>query len=70
MQQNYLVLDDLRVGGYKNLSRSEGLDFNQLKMCLRTLALWHSGSVKILDNVSIYAGVASNEGENVKWFNN
>lgn len=38
-------MDDLTAANYKNLNRSFGLNFDQMKLCLRTLAAWHAASV-------------------------
>ncbi|XP_031620103.1 uncharacterized protein LOC116338779, partial [Contarinia nasturtii] len=49
-QQSYLILEDLTLSNYKNVARTQGLNFDQLKQCINALALWHAASVKINTN--------------------
>ncbi|XP_055315524.1 uncharacterized protein LOC129575663, partial [Sitodiplosis mosellana] len=50
VQQSYLILEDLTFANYYTIPRSQGLNFDHIKLCLRTLALWHAASVKIMNN--------------------
>lgn len=53
VRQSYLILEDLTVVNYKNVARSQGLNFNQLRICLKTLAMWHAATIRVLHDVSI-----------------
>lgn len=53
LQKSYLVLEDLTVANYINVARSQGLNYHQLEISLKTLALWHAASIKIVNDVSI-----------------
>lgn len=44
-------MDDLTAANYRNLNRSFGLNFDQMKVCLRTLAAWHAASVQLVQMV-------------------
>lgn len=52
LEQSYLILEDLTAVNYKNVARIEGLSMNQMKFCLKTLALWHAASNKLIKDVS------------------
>lgn len=51
IQHSYLILEDLTVSKYENVDRLQGLNYDQLKISLKTIALWHAASVKTM-NVS------------------
>lgn len=55
LKQSYLIMEDLQAANYKTIARLQGLNYNQLKRCLKSLASWHAASVKILENVSVFA---------------
>lgn len=38
--------------GFMNIDRRNGLDFDQLRLCLKTVAKWHAASTKIVDHES------------------
>lgn len=38
--------------GFLNIDRRHGLDFEQLRLCLKTVAKWHAASTKIVDDES------------------
>lgn len=46
-------MDDLTAANYKNLNRMFGLNFEQMKVCLRSLAAWHAASVQLMQMVRI-----------------
>lgn len=48
-------MDDLTAANYRNLDRLFGLNFDQMKVCLRTLAAWHAASVQLMQMVRTFS---------------
>lgn len=38
--------------GFMNIDRRNGLDFEHLRLCMKTVAKWHASSTKIVDDES------------------
>lgn len=45
---SHLILADLIADSYKNVRRQTGLNYEELKRCLKLLSKWHAGSVKLM----------------------
>lgn len=54
LEHSYIILEDLTAANYKNVTRWQGLNKNQMKSCLNVLSLWHAASIKLAINVSIF----------------
>ncbi|XP_037817373.1 uncharacterized protein LOC119607501 [Lucilia sericata] len=56
----YILLEDLRVKGFKNENRVEGLDMDHTKAVLKKLAQWHAASAVRVAVKGPYSRVVSN----------
>lgn len=50
----FLLFEDLRMTGYKNVDKSLGLNFEQLKLGLTTLAKWHAATATLGVTVGVW----------------
>lgn len=53
IEKNMLVFEDLRNDQFEIVNRMVGLDTDQLKLTLLTLAKWHAGTATLLLTVII-----------------
>lgn len=53
VEKNMLVFEDLRNDQFKIVNRMFGLNMDQLKLTLVTLAKWHAGTATLLLTVII-----------------
>ncbi|KAM7362729.1 uncharacterized protein ACRADG_013297 [Cochliomyia hominivorax] len=50
----YILLENLKVQGFKNVNRLEGLDVEHTKSVLRKLAQWHAASAVRVEQKGLY----------------
>lgn len=48
LKDSYLILTDLTADNYQNIPRQQGLNGDQLRVCLKLLSRWHAASVKFV----------------------
>ncbi|KRG00133.1 uncharacterized protein Dwil_GK14326 [Drosophila willistoni] len=51
---DYLLMEDLRAGGYKNVDRTVGLNQREMEAVLKKLAQWHSASAVRVSQLGDY----------------
>lgn len=44
-----MVFEDLNKSGYRSVPRTEGLDFNHMKVAFQKLANWHASTAVIVN---------------------
>lgn len=44
----YIIFEDLSSAGYKNVKKTDRLDFAHMKIALKKLAKWHAGTAVLL----------------------
>lgn len=60
IDKSYILLENLKLKGFRNANRLEGLDMNHVNSVLTKLAQWHAASAVRLTTKGMYSELYSN----------